>query len=155
MKATTPAVRSLFPYASQNPINNIDPLGLFDTQAYVNWMLTHARHTSQGQCAKYVRQGLEAGGADISAGPDGYPNAKDYGPQLLNNDFTPVNPTDYTPQPGDTVVFQPYPGDSNSYGHIQMWNGNNWVSDFNQKGFFPNTGYSQNPTYQPYRPPAQ
>jgi RHS repeat-associated protein len=139
-----------YAYVGGNPISSIDPLGLFDIPAYSQWMNDHAHANSQHQCAKYVRQGLEAGDADTTGHPR---DAKNYGPTLINNEFTPIPSDNYTPQAGDTVVFQPYPG-GNPSGHIEMFNGDRWVSDFNQNLFLPSAGY-RNSTYQIYRAPSQ
>jgi RHS repeat-associated protein len=85
-----------------NPLSGIDPLGLFAILAYSQWMNYHAHTSSQHQCAKYVRRGLEAGDADITGHPS---DAKNYGLMLTNNGFTPIPSENYTPQAGDTVVF--------------------------------------------------
>lgn len=42
----------------------------------------------------------------------------------------------YTPQVGDTRVWQPYPGQRPQAGHIDWYNGTNWVSDFKQRGIW-------------------
>ena len=97
---------------------------------------------SIGSCAKYVRWGLEAGGIDTSDRPD---YACKYGSFLLKKGFNQINitdPNDYTPIKGDIVVFDTYPGQPKyPAGHIQMYNGEKWVSDFVQRRFWPNTAY--------------
>jgi RHS repeat-associated protein len=142
---------NVYAYANGNPISYVDPFGLFSSSDYSDWMNANANSTSQGRCARWVRQGLEAGGADTSGHPI---DAKDYAQTLLNNGFVPILSTNYTPTIGDTVVFQPYPGSSNDSGHIQTYNGQAWVSDFFQRGFFPGQGF-QNSQYQIYRAPDQ
>jgi hypothetical protein len=42
-------------------------------------------------------------------------------------------------QVGDVAVFQPAQGHSKS-GHIEMWDGTRWVSDFKQQHFSPYHG---------------
>ena len=97
---------------------------------------------SIGSCAKYVRWGLEAGGIDTSDRPD---YACKYGSFLLKKGFNQINitdPNDYTPIKGDIVVFDTYPGQPKyPAGHIQMYNGEKWVSDFVQRRFWPGTAY--------------
>ena len=62
------------------------------------------------------------------------------------------------PEKGDVAVIQGYPGgtaDKNGvpYGHIQMYNGNQWVSDFYQNHpFYPGKNYElYEPSYTIYR----
>jgi type VI secretion system secreted protein VgrG len=59
----------------------------------------------------------------------------------------------YLPQKGDIAVFQP-PNDKHRHGHIQMYNGTQWVSDFKQpRAFWPNKDYEDiKPPYVIYRP---
>ncbi|MBX3617119.1 MAG: RHS repeat-associated core domain-containing protein [Nitrosomonas sp.] len=136
-------------YVKGDPINLIDLLGLFfDSVKYASWMNEHAHLTSQHRCARYVRKGLEAGGADTRGHPI---SAKDYAPILIKNGFIPVPSQNYIPEIGDTVIFQPYSGGS-QHGHIQTFTGNRWVSDFLQNNFYPGRGY-QNSSYQIYRAP--
>lgn len=94
----------IYAYVRGNPLSGIDPLGLFDILAYSQWMNDHAHTSSQHQCAKYVRRGLEAGDADTTGHPS---DANNYGLTLTNNGFTPIPSENYTPQAGDAVVFQP------------------------------------------------
>ncbi|WP_288870504.1 hypothetical protein [uncultured Capnocytophaga sp.] len=95
-----------------------------------------------GSCAKYVRYGLESGGINTSDRPN---YACNYGPFLLRKGFNQINitdPNDYTPIKGDIVVFDTYPGQSpDPAGHIQIYNGEKWVSDFVQRRFWPGTAY--------------
>ncbi len=97
---------------------------------------------SIGYCARYVRWGLESGGINTSNRPN---YACKYGPFLLRKGFNQINitdPNDYTPIKGDIVVFDTYPGQPKyPAGHIQMYNGEKWVSDFVQRRFWPNTAY--------------
>ena len=97
---------------------------------------------STGYCARYVREAIEAGGMSTNGRPD---YACKYGPFLLRKGFNQINitdPNDYTPIKGDIVVFDTYPGQSpDPAGHIQMYNGEKWVSDFVQRRFWPGTAY--------------
>lgn len=109
-----------------------------------------ANDNSTGYCAKYVRQAIEAGGVPLD--PKNRPgSAKDYGPYLQRNGFTAV-PTSggYTPQPGDVVVHQPYPGGS-QHGHIAMYGNKQWISDFKQRDMYGGQGYRNNQNYVVYR----
>ena len=103
-----------------------------------------------GLCARAVRTSLEAGGIETT----GYPyHAKDYGQHLSDWGFKQVSPNGYTPIPGDIRVIQPYTG-GNPSGHINMYNGSNWVSDFVENGFWPGPGYrAHRPPYKIFRWP--
>lgn len=66
--------------------------------------------------------------------------AKDFGPVLLKYGFKVIaegkgenRPSGYTPQIGDTRVWENYQGQNPPAGHIDWWNGSNWVSDYKQK----------------------
>jgi hypothetical protein len=119
-----------------NPLSLIDPFGLaVDLKKMADWLNNNAFAHSHGQCANHVRRGLEAGG-----GNSGYPNsnpvnAKDWGPTLEDNGFKPVAQKNYTPQLGDTAVFQAIPG--HDAGHIETYTGEKWVSDYRQNNFVP------------------
>ncbi len=101
-------------------------------------------------CAAYVRDALRAGGINIPA--QGV-NARDYGPVLEKYGFKPLDPTpgaSYSPMKGDIVVIQGTRDSAN--GHIAIFNGTNWVSDFKQQGFWPGSSYrSEQPSFKIYR----
>lgn len=110
----------------------------------------NAHDKSQGQCAKYVRQAIEAGGVTISLPRPLY--AKDYGAKLAELGFGKIVAEGYTPQKGDIIVLQPPTGQS--AGHIQMYNGSTWESDFVQgTGIYPGPAYRKDEVaYEIYRP---
>jgi len=151
---------NFFLYVRNSPINLVDPSGLapcLDINAFVKTLNNNAGDESAGECAKYVRLALEAGGINT----DGHPvSAKNYGPFLEGHGFTNVSPDNFVPQPGDIVVIQPYPG-GNQNGHIEGFNGSQFVSDFFQlyypnspgEGVYPGPGYRNGePDYSIYRP---
>jgi hypothetical protein len=137
----------------------------------------HAGSTSQGKCAQYVREALEAIGFKINRpysvynGPniykykngaktliwkhgESYSMAKDYGPSLMGAGFSEITPdVDYKPQDGDIRVF-PSPNGNHPAGHIDIWDGQNWVSDFVEWNKIPGTPYKKdynNYNYRIYR----
>ena len=59
---------------------------------------------------------------------------KDYGPSLLRAGFREVPPGS-TLLSGDVAVIQPYPG-GNSSGHMTMYDGTQWISDFRQRSMY-------------------
>ncbi|MDR3390722.1 MAG: CHAP domain-containing protein [Sulfuriferula sp.] len=102
---------------------------------------------SLGFCAHYVGTALAAGGGTLNGNQN--PNEKDrpeaaknWGCLLKRNGFKELttkinldpnfNEPDYTPTKGDAVVIQDYSGDPNTYGHIAIYDGTQWVSDFKQ-----------------------
>jgi hypothetical protein len=113
----------------------------------------------ESKCARYVKKALIAGGA--SAKNSGIESAKNYGPWLLENNFKVVDNattvrtggvfTISGQQVGDVVVIQAAP--HHVHGHMAMFNGTHWVSDFVQeRGFYPAQIYrDQNIPYALYR----
>lgn len=122
----------------------------YDIDDAVKYLDAHAHESSQGQCAKYVRLAIEAGGIAIPAPRPVY--AKDYGPRLAQLGFARLEGKDYVPRKGDIVVLQPPEGQT--AGHIQIFNGTNWVSDFVQgSGIYPGPAYrKEKVAYEIYRP---
>ncbi|MQA20445.1 hypothetical protein [Rugamonas rivuli] len=120
-------------------------------EKFVEQLKKNAGKISQRRCAKYVRLALEAGGARTTGHPH---DAKAWGPTLLRNGFHVVasdDPAQFSAEKGDVVVMQP-PAASGA-GHIQAYDGKNWVSDFVQTGFWPGPAYrKERPGYVVYRP---
>lgn len=109
-----------------------------DVDRSVAHLSTHARTRSQGRCLRSVREAIEAGGAN----PGRTLSAKDYGPNLERAGFRSVaaNGTPgYAPERGDVAVFGAVPG--HRHGHIAMYDGGQWVSDYRQQGFYANQAY--------------
>lgn len=117
----------------------------------VNYLNEHAypqySKATCGNCARAVRLAVEAGGVNTDLRPSSF-SAKDYGPYLEKWGFRPVNGS---PERGDVRVMQNYPGGS-PHGHMDMYNGERWVSDYMQNGLWPGPGYREHkPIYQIYR----
>ena len=136
-----PGPHSLYP-DSHIPSGEKDDTG-FDIDIAVNYLNEHAYpkydRTTCGRCARAVRLSLEAGGINTTNHPI---SAKNYGPYLQKWGFNIVDKIDYSPLKGDVRVFQNYIGGS-THGHINMYNGNQWVSDFFENGFWPGRGYRE------------
>lgn len=76
--------------------------------------------------------------------------AGDYGPFLLRHGARVVeNNESYIPQPGDTAVFDKT--DAHPYGHIEVFDGQQWVSDFKQRSFSPYRDIESTPPVTIYR----
>ncbi len=106
-----------------------------DIDKAVQRLDTHAAENkgSTRNCASYVESALSAGGIDLPR-PTALAAAKDKGSLLLNAGFVQVatdKSADFVPKKGDVVVIQSYPGGSVS-GHMAMFDGIEWVSDYHQ-----------------------
>lgn len=94
----------------------------------------NAEKRSVGLCAMYVRKAIIAGGIPLYWGG----NAYHYKYVLPVLGFEQVDSKEER-QVGDIVVFQPIGG--RRFGHISMWNGKQWVSDFKQRNFIVHSDY--------------
>lgn len=103
----------------------------------------------QGLCATHVRQAMEAAGLSTIGRPR---DAKDYGPFLERLGFRKLTvDRSYVPMPGDIAVM---PGNArSSAGHVEGWDGRNWISDFVQREIFPGPAYRTKGVYDVYRYP--
>jgi RHS repeat-associated protein len=112
----------------------------FNIDKAVSTLNKNALSCSAGKCAKYVRWALESGGVDTSGHPL---SAKDYDDFLKKKGFFEIPTKNYTPKMGDVVVMEAFKGarKNHPHGHVQMFNGNKWVSDFKQNGFWPGSDY--------------
>jgi hypothetical protein len=84
-----------------------------------------------GYCGKAVRLAIGAGGRNVERTE----SAKDYGPKLMQAGFARLDVDDfenYTPYKGDVVIYPAWGEHKN--GHMQMYDGTQWVSDFKQHG---------------------
>jgi type VI secretion system secreted protein VgrG len=120
----------------------------FDPEKAATHAVDNALPGSTGKCARYVRYALEAGGLDTSGAPV---SAKDYGAWLETRGFCAVPDLNYLATKGDVVVLQAYKGGS-AHGHIAIYSGSNWVSDFVQRDLWGGPGYRKaQPAKQVYR----
>ena len=103
----------------------------------------NAESTSKGLCARYVRTSLQKAGYKFTPHPSAYMYAsqgtmgKMGFSRIANN--TPA-------QIGDVVVFNN--SAKRPHGHIQIFDGKGWVSDFRQRNFSP---YSESLPYSTWR----
>lgn len=109
-------------------------MALWNVEAAVGKLNERAQDKSQGRCAEYVRVAIEAGGVILAR----HTSAKDYGASLLAVGFSTVG--DGLFKAGDVAIIQPITG--HPHGHMAMFNGKIWVSDFRQyHGYYPGPGY--------------
>ena len=104
-----------------------------------NYAKSHAGSHSQKRCAEYTRKAIQAGGI-----------AKDYGPLLKSAGFSVIG-TFEQPREGDVIIIQPYAG-GNPSGHMAIYDGREWYSDFKQRDMWAGPGYrAAKPSYTIYR----
>jgi hypothetical protein len=117
----------------------------YDLNKAVDKLDKNAQTKSIGSCAKYVRLAIEAGGVSTKGRPGSATNYDNFLPKL---GFSTVDSTNYTPMKGDIVVFKAFQGKNkyHQHGHIQMYDGTQWVSDFKQRDFWAGSDYR---TYKP------
>lgn len=116
---------------------------MWNVNAAVEHLRSAAQPASTGQCARYVREAIAAGG--VSLAPQ--LSAKDYGPSLTAAGYVQIAlgvPTSGNPsKPGDVAVFgAAHNSTSGEHGHMQMYDGAKWISDFVQRRFSPGPAYS-------------
>jgi hypothetical protein len=125
-----------------NEYNNINPAGDAPVQprvpadkakAAADYATKHAEAKSTSNCGLYVNNALRAQG--IKA----WGHGKDVAGNLLKTGkFQEVAYSEnYAPQIGDVMSIPPIPG--HPYGHVAIWNGEYWVSDYVQQNKRGNT----------------
>lgn len=134
----SPVVQNLFQQHTTQPTtvqNRVTPgNGDFNLQAALQHLRSHANSASTGYCAKYVRQALEAGGMNMTGRPN---NANAYIGFLKNKGYQQVGSGygetlgSYIPQAGDIIIYKA--NAKHRYGHIAMYDGQDWYSDFKQR----------------------
>jgi hypothetical protein len=120
----------------------------------------HAHPFGNHNCAAYTRQAIEngQGGNPLHRPATNY--ARDYGPSLLEAGFKEVHVTGGHYQVGDVAVIDHYKG-GHPAGHMCIWDGKQWVSDFRQRNEtnaggvnspYPGDGYRKHhPPFKIYR----
>lgn len=113
--------------------------------------------TSGGLCATNVSRALLAGGLKFTT----VRHAKQYVEVLPRIGFVKIASSNggckqrgfcySNPQKGDVCVMPPYPGDRNVSGHISMFDGKVWRSDFCQIDFLGGPGYRNNGVFTAWR----
>ena len=120
-------------------VTEVDPdARTLDVQKAVNYALAHAHASSTGKCATYVKNALAAGGIPYVSC-----NASDCKQEAFIRDdcykLYDSKPGEYgvrgngmndKMERGDIVIIDSF--NSHKYGHIAIWTGKNWVSDFKQ-----------------------
>ena len=118
----------------------------WNKEAAIRLINARAGTRSQHACARYTREAIAAGGIKL----DTTNLAKNYGSLLERAGFVKLLPGE-TILAGDVIVIHGITADD--AGHMAMFNGSFWVSDFRQsKDIYPGPGYRKaRPSYQIYR----
>ena len=125
---------------------------MWNKEKAIEHLMLHAETHSQKKCAKYTREAIEAGGL-ILIRPNSN-SAKDYKNSLIATGFLPLGVDSGKYLPGDVVIINSFTdgAEEHPHGHIAMFDGNNWVSDFSQQELYPGPAYRKcRPKYMIYR----
>jgi hypothetical protein len=119
----------------------------WDLDKTVAALRENAGANSRSKCAAYVRMALEAGGVTLTITR----SAKDYGQSLELAGFRVVNRHSCViAHRGDVAIIQPVI--SSEHGHMTMFDGEIWISDFKQRSMYPGPEYrKQQPDFAIYR----
>jgi len=90
---------------------------------------------SSGYCARYVRKALQSAGYEFTPNPSAYQYATRG--TLDKAGFSKIS-NDMPTQVGDVIVYDR--SSKRPHGHIQIFDGTNWISDFRQNGISPYSG---------------
>lgn len=108
---------------------------MVDLNKILKAVRSNASSSSTGKCAHAVRVALLAGGYDINKLNTFGVNlgsAKNYSDLFKKLGHSPITGSDY--KPGDIAVTQPVGTDI--HGHISIFDGKNWISDFIQRDIY-------------------
>ena len=120
----------------------------FDPDGAADYATAHARKKSKSWCAGYVMQAMVLG----SKCPMGLLPAYAYAqtlPQMGFEEVATEKNKDFKPTKGDIVVLPN--NELHPFGHIAIFNGEQWVSDFKQNGIYPSRAYKKTAKYQVFR----
>lgn len=102
----------------------------------------------QSRCAHYVNMAIKAAGVQVGS----VMNAKDWGTPLMRAGFVAVSAAGWQAEIGDIAVIQSTTHCTS--GHMEGFDGKNWISDFIQTSFWPGPSFrTEMPSYVVYRWP--
>lgn len=117
----------------------------YDNSKTVAYITKHKSLKSRSMCAWYSMKAIRNGGCYYCYIYPGYA----YNKILPKLGFEEISTENYIPKAGDISVL---PKNSNScFGHIAIYNGSNWISDFKQDDIFPGKSYKISGKYQIFR----
>lgn len=117
----------------------------YSNEDTINYIKEHKEPRSRCMCAWYSMQAIRFGGCyNCYIFP-----AYAYNKILPQLGFIEISTENYIPKAGDISVL---PRNSKScFGHIAIYDGNNWISDFEQVSIFPGKSYREIGKYQIFR----
>ena len=120
----------------------------FPIEAY-----NEANNDSTNASAYYVRQAFERAFKKVTGRTfhmQQAPAAKDYGPGLIKAGFRVIKIKNYSElKVGDVVLY--LETKRSHWGHISVWNGEIWVSDYRQESIHPDSSFENaTPTFYRY-----
>lgn len=102
----------------------------YDINKACKTITNNALDSSKCCCALFVMIAMNSGGCPIGLFPAWY-----YSNVLPHFNFKEVSINNYIPVKGDIIVVEN--SKEHFWGHIAMYNGNQWISDFKQKNMNP------------------
>ena len=99
------------------------------TRKACDYVTKHSHAHSLGKCARYVANALQAAGYKFNRQPSAYMYHTNG--ILTKMGFTCIGSANARPQAGDICVINRFQG--HPHGHICMYNGRQWISDFRQR----------------------
>ena len=116
----------------------------YNNEKVAAYATTHAAGGSRCMCAWYVVKAMWRGGCPIGLIP-----AYAYDKTLPQMGFNEISTEGYRPMTGDVSVLPQ--NEKSQFGHIAVWNGKQWVSDFRQNNMLCSKAYRSNGQYQIFR----
>jgi len=114
----------------------------WNLNAAIRHLVNSASGKSLHQCAKYVRQAIEAGGISTAGRPVSACKYKNFLPTIgfnligqIRGKIDQAKWSNKNARPGDIAVMN-----HGEHGHICMWSGKQWISDFRQNNMWPYGG---------------
>lgn len=115
----------------------------YTTSNTVDYIITNSNSKSKCMCAWYVMRALQLGGCY----PCGIYPAYAYKDILPQLGFIEISSGDV--QKGDICVLSQ--NSKSEFGHIAIYDGYHWISDYKQKDIFPNNCYKNESVVHYYR----
>ena len=109
----------------------------YNNNMAVSYVTSHVAPRSRSMCAWYVIKAMWNGGCPVGLVP-AYAHDKTL-PQM---GFEEMPSKGYVPQKGDISVLPQ--NKESSFGHIAIYDGKRWVSDFKQRDVYPSHHYRKN-----------